>query len=145
MEIEAHYSLLLGINSPWEISSVDLLMDQQKVDIVIEYTADQGVCPECGTMRTKHDDRKARSWRHLDTMLLSTYLHCQLPRIRGQIRGAKTVDAPWAGKNSRFTLMFEASAIRELTAARSVEEARKLLGMNWHQGRVSKPGPWNAV
>jgi transposase len=122
MEIQAHYSRLLGINSSWEISSVDLLMDQQKVDIVVEYTADQGVCPECGTMCPKHDDRKARSWHHLDTMQCSTYLHCQLPRIRCQIHGAKIVDAPWAGKKSRFTLMFEAFAIRVLTAARSVEE-----------------------
>jgi transposase len=114
MEIEAHYSLLLGINSV-----------QQKVDIVVEYTADQGICPECGTMCPRHDDRKARSWRRLDTMQSSTYLHCQLPRIRCQIHGAKTVDAPWAGKNSRFTLMFEAFAIRVLTAARSVVEEER--------------------
>ena len=37
------------------------------------------------------------------------------------------------GKNSRFTLLFEAFAIRVLKAARSVEEARKLLRLNWHQ------------
>jgi len=94
MEIEAHYSLRLGINSPWEISSVDLLMAQQKVDIVVEYTADQGACPECGTICPKHDDSKVRSWRHLDTMQFSTYLYCQLPRIRCQIHSAETADTP---------------------------------------------------
>ena len=73
-------------------------MAQQKVDIVVEYTADQGICLDCGTMRPKHDDRKARSWRHLDTMQSSIYLHYQLPRIRCQTHGAKTGDVPWAEK-----------------------------------------------
>jgi transposase len=71
-------------------------------------------------------------------MQCSTYLHCQLARIRCQIHGAKTVDAPWAGEKSCFTLMFEAFAIRVLTIARSVEAARKLLGMKWHQVEAIK-------
>ena len=138
MEIEDHYGLLLGIISPWEISSVDLDILEQKVDIVIEYTGDVGPCPECGTICPKHDDRKERTWRHLDTMQFATQLHCKLPRVRCKEHGAKSVDAPWASKNSRFTLLFEAFAIRVLTAARSVEEARKLLGLNWHQVEAIK-------
>jgi len=133
MQVEDHYGLLLGIQSPWVISSVDLKLDEHKVDIAIEYLGDEGTCPECGATCPKHDDRKLRTWRHLDTMQFSTYLHCKLPRIRCDVHGAKSMAAPWAGKNSRFTLMFEAFAIRVLTAARSVEEARKLLGLNWHQ------------
>ena len=138
MEIETHYAMLLGINTPWEITNVDLQMTDQKVDIFIEYQSDQGVCPQCSAISPKHDDRKVRTWRHLDTMQFATYLHCALPRVRCKDHGAKTVDAPWAGKNSRFTLMFEAFAIRVLTAARSVEEARKLLGLNWHQVEAIK-------
>jgi len=138
MEIEDHYKLLLGIHSPWEISSVDLKLEQQQVDIVIEYSDDEGACPECGVNCPKHDNRKQRTWRHLDTMQFSTLLHCQVPRVRCKTHGVKTVDVPWAGKNSRFTLLFEAFAVRVLTAARSVEEARKLLGLNWHQVEAIK-------
>lgn len=58
--------------------------------------------------------------------------------MRCETHGAKTVKIPWAGKNSRFTLLFEAFAIRVLTAARSVEEARKLLELNWHQVEAIK-------
>ncbi len=65
-------------------------------------------------------------------MQFSTHLKCQLPRVRCKAHGVKTVQPPWAGKHSRFTLLFEAFAIRVLQAARSVEEARKLLGLNWH-------------
>jgi len=138
VEIEDHYGLLLGVSSPWEISSVDLDVVVHKVDIVIEYTDDKGPCPECGLICPKHDERKERTWRHLDTMQFATHLHCKLPRIRCKEHGAKSINAPWAGKNSRFTLMFEAFAIRVLTAARSVKEASILLGLNWHQVEAIK-------
>jgi len=138
MEIEEHYGLLLGLESPWNISGVDLMMSEQRVDIIVEYGDDEGPCPECGAISPKHDDRKERTWRHLDTMQFATYLHCSAPRVHCKTHGAKTVKIPWAGKNSRFTLMFEAFAIRVLKAARSVEEARKLLGLNWHQVEAIK-------
>lgn len=138
MDIEEHYGQLLGIHSPWKISEVDLKIDEQRVDINIEYDDDVGPCPECGAQSPKHDDRKKRSWRHLDTMQFSTYLHCEVPRVRCKTHGVKTVTVPWAGKNSRFTLLFEGFAIRILEAARSIEEARKLLGLNWHQVNAIK-------
>ncbi len=112
MDVEDHYALLLGVESPWLISDVDLQLDNQQVDIVIEYSDDTGLCPDCGVTCPKHDNRETRTWRHLDTMQFTTQLHCQLPRVRCKEHGAKTVDAPWAGKRSRFTLMFEAFAIR---------------------------------
>jgi transposase len=138
MEIEEHYGLLLGLQSPWNISNVNLRISEQRVDIVVEYSDVEGSCPECGAISPKHDDRKERTWRHLDTMQFATYLHCSAPRVHCKTHGAKTVEMPWAGKNSRFTLMFEAFAIRVLKAARSVEEARKLLGLNWHQVEAIK-------
>ena len=138
MEIDEHYEILLGINSPWLISDVNLNVTTQQVDIVVEYPDETGACPECGAICPKHDNRKSRTWRHLDTMQFTTLIHCQLPRVRCKQHGAKTVDVPWAGKRSGFTLMFEAFSIRVLTAARSVEEARKLLGLNWHQVEAIK-------
>ena len=138
MELEEHYGQLLGVETPWDISSIDLKIQDHRVDVIIEYTDNQGPCPECGTICPKHDDRKKRTWRHLDTMQFSTYLHCEVPRVRCDAHGVKTVTIPWAGKNSRFTLLFEAFAIRVLTAARSVEEARKLLGLNGHQVETLK-------
>ena len=138
MELEDHYALLLGVQTPWDTSSVDLGMEDQRVDIIIEYTESRGVCPECSALCPKHDKRKKRTWRHLDTMQFSTYLHCKTPRIRCQEHGVKSVSLPWASKHSRFTLLFEAFAIRVLTAAHGVEEARKLPGLNWHQVEAIK-------
>ena len=116
MEIEDHYSQLLGIRVPWEISKVELDMSAHRVDIEIEYTGVTGACPECGANCPKHDDRKQRSWRHLDTMQFAIYLHCSVPRVRCKKHGARTVNVPWAGKHSRFTLLFEGFAVRVLQA-----------------------------
>ncbi|WP_419604830.1 transposase family protein, partial [Thiolapillus sp.] len=132
MELEEHYSQLLGINSPWEIYDVELKVDESRLDIWIEYMDDKGACPECGAACPRYDTRKERTWRHLDTMQFATYLHCNVPRVRCEKHDVKSIRVPWAEKNSRFTLLFEAFAIRVLNAARSVEEARKLLGLNWH-------------
>jgi len=50
MEIEEHYHHLLGIQSPWQVSDVDLGIQENRVDIEIEYTDDVGLCPECGAI-----------------------------------------------------------------------------------------------
>jgi len=39
---------------------------------------------------------------------------------------------PWAEPHGRFTLLFEAFAIHVLQAAASVEQARRLLRLDWH-------------
>ena len=46
MEIEDHYSQLLGTQVPWEISKVDLNLSEHRVDIEIEYTDVTRACPE---------------------------------------------------------------------------------------------------
>jgi transposase len=133
MDITEHYAQLMGIHSPWLIEDVKLDMTDQHIDIYVDYTAKEGPCPECGCNAPRYDDREERVWRHLDTMQFTTYLHCRVPRVRCPEHGVKTLMTPWSSKNSRFTLLFEAFAIKLLLAARSVEEARKLLGLNWHQ------------
>ena len=133
MQIEDHYGQILGINSPWDISEVNLDIANSRVDIIIEYTDHQGDCPKCGAICPKHDDRNQRTWRHLDTMQFSTFLHCEQPRIRCSEDGVQTVMAPWAEKHSRFTLLFEDFAICVLQAAGNVKDAAELLKLNWHQ------------
>src|SRR3954447_3131328 len=48
-ELQKHYALLLGIGSPWEVKTVDLKLQDKKVEIELSWqwgTAAQ--CPECG-------------------------------------------------------------------------------------------------
>ena len=130
---ESHYAKLLGLDAPWAVSRVKLNVAKRRVDIFVEYGQTSGDCPECGTARRLYDRSPGRVWRHLDTMQFETYLHCEPPRIECPQHGVKTMALPWAGKHSRFTLLFEAFAIDVIRASRSLTEAGRLLGLSWHQ------------
>jgi len=132
--LEEHYSQLLGLNADWSVSTVDLDVSSQKVTIELEFIGDTYACPECATSSSVYDIRgDVRQWRHLDTMQFETRIKSQIPRVDCETHGVKSITLPWAGKHGRFTLLFEAFAIQVLQSARSVEEARKLLRLNWHQ------------
>lgn len=45
----------------------------------------------------------------------------------------KTINVPWAGPNSRFTLLFERFAMDVMIAAKSLKEAARILGISWDQ------------
>ena len=44
--VAAHYGLLLGINSPWQVKRVDLKLEKQRVDVEVEHDPAAAVaCP----------------------------------------------------------------------------------------------------
>jgi transposase len=132
--LEAHYAQLLGLDDTWIVTEVDLSKSQQQVIINVLFVADSHACPDCETVSPVYDVRgDTRQWRHMDTMQFETIISANIPRIRCKEHGIKSIRIPWSEKNSRFTLLFESFALRVLQIARSVEEARRLLGLNWHQ------------
>jgi transposase len=132
--LETHYAQLLGLDDSWIVTEVDLSKLDQQIVIHLMFVAQSHVCPECETVSPVHDLRgDTRQWRHMDTMQFATIISSQIPRIRCKEHGIKSIRVPWAEKNSRYTLLFESFALRVLQVARSVEEARRLLGLNWHQ------------
>lgn len=122
----------MGLRSPWAVAKVDLNMQKLQVDIYVEHGGQTETCPECNASCRIYDEVADRTWRHLDTMQFETFLHAKTPRVECLKHGDKTVAAPWAGKHARFTLLFEGFAVSVLQAARRVEDARKLLKLNWH-------------
>ena len=56
-----------------------------------------------------------------------------IPRSACTACGVKTIAVPWAGKHSRFTLLFEAFAIRVLQSAANVKRAAALLRIDWRR------------
>lgn len=132
-DLSKHYALLLGLDDAWLVVDVDLQLEEQRVEILLQSVpGHRYCCSECGCERSLKDHAPERKWRHLDTMQFETTLRARLPRTDCPDCGVKTVTAPWADPHGRFTLMFEAFAIRVLQAAANVERARKLLGLTWH-------------
>lgn len=133
-DLHHHYSLLLGLLPPWLVTNVDLNMSKRLVEIDVQWPADHQVeCPECGRSCAIKDHREERRWRHLDTMQFQTIIKSRVPRSECRDHGVKTIEVPWAGPNSRFTLLFERFAIEVMIAAKSIKEAAKLLGISWDQ------------
>jgi transposase len=130
-ELHEHYGRLLGLDGSWEVETVDLSLEGRRVLIKVRHVGDRVVCPECGQECGRADHAPARQWRHLDTMQFETFLEARLPRARCAPCGVKTIVPPWAGKHSRFTLLFEAFAIRVLEASASVKQAATLLKLHW--------------
>lgn len=131
---EEHYEKLLGLSGAWKVSAVTLDLAAKRVEVEIGYDLSQPMeCPECGKECAHYDHREMREWRHLDTMQFETVLRCEVPRCNCPEHGVKTLRTPWAGKSSRFTLLFESFAIDVLQACSSVNAAAELMGLNWHQ------------
>jgi transposase len=122
-ELTKHYRQLLGLDAAWEVSSVDLSLEDNRVEIVVTHRGGPVVCPECGASCSIADHAPERTWRHLDTMQFETRLRARTPRANCQACGVKTTTVPWADKHSRFTLLFEAFAIRVLQACGNVKSA----------------------
>ncbi len=129
--LSAHYARLLGIDESWRVESVDLRLEERRVEIRLGHVGSGVLCPECGHACGLADHAEERRWRHLDTMQFTTELVARLPRCRCPEHGVKTIVPPWAGKHSRFTLLFEAFAIEVLQACRTVRAAADLLGLSW--------------
>lgn len=133
-DLHKHYSLLLGLIPPWLVTNVDLKMEEKLVEIDVQWPVNHQVeCPECGRSCAIKDHREERRWRHLDTMQFQTIIKSRVPRSECPEHGVKTINVPWAGPNSRFTLLFERLAIDVMKAAKSLKEAAGLLGLSWDQ------------
>ena len=127
------YRCLLGIESPWSVSSVDLDIEQGRVDVQVSHAKkSQFCCPKCDAMLSVYDHTEARTWRHLDSCQFQTHLKARIPRVNCPTHGVLQAHVPWALPSSRFTLLFELLAIRVLQAA-STERARGLLLISWDE------------
>lgn len=116
----------IGIEEPWYIRSIE--SKEMEVHVYVDIREGNLLpCPECGKMCPRAGYEKTeRVWRHGDCLFYPCYVHCRRPRVRCDEHKTKVVEAPWARKNSRFTMMFEAYAMLIL-ADMPILKASKLL------------------
>jgi transposase len=123
------FSQSIGLKKPWYIRSVETKGAEVHIYVDIQ-EGNMLPCPDCGKMCTRAGYEKTeRVWRHGDVMFYPCYVHCRRPRIKCGEHKTKVVEAPWARKNSRFTLMFEGYAMLIL-ADMPILKASKLLRCN---------------
>jgi transposase len=134
MQDKELYKQLLGLREPWKVAEVKIDFEEMKVDVWVEWPPEgQAPCPECSKSYVIYDHRDERQWRHLDTMQFQTILHCRIPRVKCAEHGVKSIDVPWAEKNSRFTALFERLAIDVLLGCQNQTKAKELLKLSWDE------------
>jgi hypothetical protein len=118
MEDRELYRRILGIESPWSVTSVDLQLTPKEVHIYLDHDdLPTWPCAECAAPSKLYDHQPERQWRHLDTCQYRTILQAEPPRSQCPTHGVRVVKLPWAEPASRFTALFEALAIAWLKAA----------------------------
>ena len=104
------FAAALNLPAPWSISNIEFKPDSAgAMELHIELSFPRGskfACPECETEATAYDTTP-RTWRHLNFFQYKTYIHADLPRVKCNEHGVKTINVPWAREGSGFTLLFE--------------------------------------
>lgn len=126
------YAAILGIHSPWQVTSVDLNRETEEVRVLIEAAPNSRfACPQCSRTCAGYDARR-RTWRHLDTCQFKTLLEADVPRVQCPDHGVLQIDLPWAAPNSGFTSMMEALIIDWLQEA-SILAVSRCMRISWDQ------------
>ena len=121
-----HDSRLLGIQSPWKVSLVELDEPQLTVTIHVRIYSDARLCcPHCRRHVPRCDSRRRR-WRHLDIMQFRTFIEADVLRIECSEHGVVQIRVPWAEDASRYTAPFEAYVIDWLKDTSTLAVARHL-------------------
>jgi transposase len=128
------YRQILGLVAPWVVDRVEIDIDRGRVDVwVVHAHGERWVCPQCESQLPCHDHVRERTWRHLDTCQLKTFLHARIPRVNCPDHKVVQVKVPWAESRSRFTLLMERWIIDMLTQCTTVQGVCRLLDLGWDQ------------
>jgi len=125
------YTQILGIQTPWEVSDIELDIKAGEVKVYVQQKpGTKQKCPKCGVSCAGYDKRR-RQWRHLDTCQLKTLLVADLPRVQCAEHGVVSVHVPWSEPGSGFTALYEALVIDWLKEA-SIQAVSRQLSMSWN-------------
>ncbi len=98
------------------------------MDIYIDFKTGSKFTVATGQACKVHDTVE-RKWQHLNFFEHTCYIHARVPRVKDPDDKVKTVEVPWARKNSGFRLLFEAFSMLLLESEMPVKKAAKVLNI----------------
>lgn len=128
MKENALIQLALELPKEWSVVSSDLDLASKIINIQLEFKKGSRFnCPKCSRSDCSIHDTKRKSWRHLNFFQHQAFIKCSLPRVECEDCGVLLIDAPWARKESGFTLLFE-SYMLLLAREMPINAISKLVG-----------------
>lgn len=105
MEHPAVFAATLGLSHTWQIVSLSMEKDANRLDIGIDFIGDYPpACPICKT-QGRSRDLVRETWYHADFFNYRTYLHVRTPRLQCPVCGISLIERPWTSPGSRFSLV----------------------------------------
>jgi transposase len=124
----------LKIEDPYFIKDIEFDSDSKMLDIWLDFKIGSTFdCPQCHKPDCSIHDTKERTWRHLNFFQPKAYLHCRVPRIKCEDCGVHQYKAPWARKQSGFTLLMDA-LITIMAQSMPISKVAEMIGE--HDTRV---------
>jgi transposase len=125
------YRHILGLESPWSVSNVDLDMTANRVVIRVEIDrTTKWFHPETQEPATVHKWTDRR-WRHLDTCQFETIIEASVPSVKYRDGKIEEVAVPWADRYQRFTKLMEQAVIIWLRACGNVDKVAATMRLDW--------------
>lgn len=132
MDSNAFYKAILGVEDPWIVSNVTLVMEEKKV--IVEVALKKGIFwadPTDETARAHIHGWTERVWRHLDTCQIQTLIKAKVPQLKYKDGKVEELAVAWAEKYSRHTLLMEAFILQLLQCCPNITSVSELTGMDW--------------
>lgn len=130
-QISELFEHVLNFGPDWGVSNIEVDDASNRIDVHVEFSGSKAPCPDSGELLHIYDHREQRRWRHLNMMQYQTWIVCSLPRVKDTDGNVKTVKAPWADINQRFTFWFEAMAIELAQLTKSPTKTGEFLGSSY--------------
>lgn len=126
------FSMALNLEMPWYIEDIRMSKEEGdkigQIDIYLNFQSGSKFLDLDGNKCSVHDTVK-RSWQHLNFFEHTCQIHTRVPRIVDHDNKVKTVQVPWARKNSGFTLLFEAYSMLLIESEMPIKRAAKVLNI----------------
>ena len=132
MVTEKIFESALGISSPWFIAGMNFEPSQRKLSIRVDFeVGSRFTVPGQAGEHPVHDT-VTKSYRHLNFFQHECELTVRVPRVKLPDGKVVQVTAPWAGKLSGFTLLFEAFVLL-LARETTFTGASRISGLSVHR------------
>lgn len=126
------YQQVLGLESPWKVSEVDLNMEDKRVTVrvVIKEGTKWG---EGATGLPAHVHKwTERTWRHLDTCQFETLITARVPSVKYADGRVEEVSVPWEDRYQRVTRLLAQAVIVWLQSCQNISEVAGIMRLDWH-------------
>ena len=122
------------MNEPWAVDKVELHLAQGEVHIWVALpTETLWVCGSVRNASPRHRSMiTASGCGGISICQYRTLVHARVPRLNCPTHGIRQVRVPWAEEKSRFTALFEASAIDWMKQA-AIATVAERLALSWDE------------